>query len=314
MRYLKVAVLLTTAVVAGVLMNLPLNSNMVKEFRRPNIKSIKIQPVLTDSNTNENITALTITAFTDQKLDISKLSSEDKNTIYNLYKNDGWKLSQDNNELIKLMSSEGMPILVNGKIFNIGVSKSVVVNVPSNTNAIIEYPNMSNDNISFTQQQVKINSSNTQTVSIINNLDINKVVGIMDNNSETLAQSNIDNTYSNYTMSQLNFNINSQKATYSLLGYSTGQKVDCNDFNGPYTNGKSYPGEMNDFTNLQKWINFYQSDCYYASNGTKAYYFQHCIRDTTNNPYCTKGSGNCSALQRMPRTYHHMNIWGQVSK
>ena len=82
----------------------------------------------------------------------------------------------------------------------------------------------------------------------------------------------------------------------------------CNDFNAFGTDNIHHNKADPRF-----WIDFMGSDCQNVVTNIPLY-LATCKKDSTKNPFCKPNSGACSTIQKMPRTYHHMSIFGGVAK
>ena len=145
-------------------------------------------------------------------------------------------------------------------------------------------------------------------------MNVNEAISQMDSSQAQNMPTNVVNSQSTVTLLENDMNTDIPEI-FSPLGLRAGTRVNCNDFNGPFTDGIHHgSGELSHLINPAFMKDFFQSDCYYIVNSTAANYLKYCVRDHAKNPFCTKNNGACSALQKMPRTYHKMDIFKRVVK
>jgi len=244
-------------------------------------------------------------------IDISFLSAKDKQDIIALYKTTGWTVSPDGQSLEMKVNPDKTAINVNGKDYQVNADGEVSTKLITNTKATISTSSMDGENkniITSTNgtEKVKV-SNNEQEITMNQTFDVKAAVTQMDNTN--YSQYGIsDGVYTEPVVKPLVYTKMSNN-TMKAMSLPIGKKVNCNDFNGPKSNGIHY----SDKNKNQFWVNFNGSDCAYIVINPFQY-IQYCIRDHGNYPYCKNGNGACSAVQNMPRTYHKMNNQGKAVK
>lgn len=264
-------------------------------------------------------TNLVVSTEITQKLDISTMSAQDRQEIISLYGQDGWVVSSDGLSLTRKTAPEGSDITVNGKNYQANAQGQVETTLPAGTHATVTTPVVDSGGEKIIAPTagagtVKVDKEKTQDVTVKQTMNVNEAISQMDSSQAQNMPTNVVNSQSTVTLLENDMNTDIPE-TFSPLGLRAGTRVNCNDFNGPFTDGIHHgSGELSHLINPAFMKDFFQSDCYYIVNSTAANYLKYCVRDHGKNPFCTKNNGACSALQKMPRTYHKMDIFKRVVK
>ncbi|MCT4400265.1 DUF805 domain-containing protein [Lactococcus cremoris] len=261
-------------------------------------------------------TNLVIKTNSDAKISLSGLTSESKQEVISAYKENGWKLSESGENLIKQIYSANQQFVIDNQTYQTDVNGKVIAKVTSNivTNITASdsasAPTIRSNIDGKNSDSVKIRTpfAKTKTVIVNQTIDVNEVVNQMDmvnGNSmlEDVSPQNQDT--STIKLTPLSFNLLSNGV---VRKYRVGEKVGCNDFNAFGTDNIHHNKADPRF-----WIDFMGSDCQNVVTNIPLY-LATCKKDSTKNPFCKPNSGACSTIQKMPRTYHHMSIFGGVAK
>lgn len=258
-------------------------------------------------------TNLVVSTEITQKLDISTMSAQDRQEIISLYGQDGWVVSSDGLSLTRKTAPEGSDITVNGKNYQANAQGQVETTLPAGIHATVTTPVVDSGGEKIIAPTagagtVKVDKEKTQNVTVKQMMNVSAIIMQMD--TENIAQKqSINITDKSIGIQLLAVGLSPKVGT----AFRVGQKVDCNDFNAPLTNGVHYTSK----TSKQFIFNFINSDCYKVVTGPFGRYWDTCRKDNFRffgSKYCRSGNGACSALQKMPRTYHLMGTNGRVTR